>query len=129
MRWTLATLGVFHIGWGVPAVLAPRWFYARFPGFGQQWTAAYPPYNEHLMTDVGAAFTTLGVILLLAAWFMDRKVTDVVLTGVLVFSTVHLVYHVTHRGALTGPSVALSLASLVVGVLAPLSLLVLNRRG
>src|ERR671915_206779 len=66
--------------------LTPRWFFEHFPGAGHRWTAAYPPYNEHLMSDVGAAFLALGVLLLMAAWMADRRVTTVVLTGLLVFS-------------------------------------------
>ena len=127
MRWTLVVLGVFHLLTGVPAVVAPRWFFDGFPGVGQPWTAAYPPYNEHLMTDVGATFTTLGVMLLLAARLMLRRVTDVVLIGVLTFSSLHLLYHASHHGALSGVDLGLSLSSLVLGVLAPLALLVLNR--
>lgn len=128
MRWALVILGAFHISWGVPAVLAPRWFYANFPGFGHRWTAAYPPYNEHLMTDVGAAFTALGVILLIAAWLLDRKVTMVVLIGLLVFSALHLVFHLSDAGHLAGADLVLSLLTLAAGVVLPLVLLVLNAR-
>lgn len=125
-RWALAILGLLHLAWGVSATIAPRWFFDRFPGFGHRWTAAYPPYNEHLMTDVGAAFTTLGVILLLAAWMLDRKVTTVVLIGVIVFSAIHLGYHSLRRGELHGADLVVSIASLVAGVLAPAVLLVLT---
>lgn len=125
-RWALTILGLLHLAWGIPATVAPRWFFDHFPGFGHRWTAAYPPYNEHLMTDVGAAFTTLGVILLLAAWMMDRKVTIVVLIGLLVFSTIHLGYHALHRGGLHAVDLAASIASLVAGVIVPLALLLLT---
>jgi len=119
VRAGLLLLGLLHLSWGIPAVLAPRWFFDNFPGFGHAWTAAYPPYNAHLMTDVGAAFLTLGVLLVLAALLADRRVTVVVLAGVLTFSTVHLVFHVVHHGALSGVDLAASLASLAVGVLLP----------
>jgi hypothetical protein len=123
VRSALALLGLLHLSWGVPAVLAPRWFFDHFPGFGHAWTAAYPPYNAHLMTDVGAAFATLGVLLLLAAALADRKVTAVVLAGVLVFSAVHFAFHLSHHGALAGADLAASLASLAVGVVLPGALL------
>ncbi|WP_020519815.1 hypothetical protein [Catelliglobosispora koreensis] len=127
-RIVLVLLGVFHLAWGVPAVVAPRWFFDHFPGFGFQWTAAYPPYNEHLMTDVGAAATTFGVLLLLAAAAHDVKVTRVVLTGIIVFSALHLGYHVARHGALHGTDLVLSLLSLILGVIVPLGLLVMTRR-
>jgi hypothetical protein len=128
LRLGLALLAVFHLFFGVPAIVAPQWFFDNFPGAGHRWTAAYQPYNEHLMTDVGAAFTTLGVILAMAAVMMDRRVTNVVLIGLLVFSALHLAYHTGHHGALPGGELAASLVSLAAGVLAPIALLWLNRR-
>lgn len=124
--WIVAILGVLHLAWGVGAVAAPRWFFDNFPGFGRHWTAAYPPYNEHLMTDVGGAFLALGTLLLLAAWLRDRKVTNVVLVGLVVFSAVHLGYHALHPGRLSGGDLAASLVSLVLGVAIPVLLLVLS---
>jgi len=124
--WVLAILGVLHLLWGVGAIAAPRWFFDNFPGFGRHWTAAYPPYNEHLMTDVGAAFLALGVLLLVAAWLRDRKVTNVVLTGLLVFSTAHLIFHARHPGNLEGADLAASLVSLALGVVVPGLLLIVS---
>ena len=124
--WIVAILGVLHLTWGVGAVAAPRWFFDNFPGFGRHWTAAYPPYNEHLMTDVGAAFLALGVILVIAAGMRDRKVTNVVLIGLLVFSTAHLVFHSRDRGSLTGADLAASLTALAVGVVVPAFILIVN---
>jgi hypothetical protein len=121
-------LGALHLSWGVPATLAPRWFYDTFPGLGHAWTAAYPPYNGHLITDLGATFTTLGVLLLLAAWLADRKVTAVVLCGVFVFSSLHLAFHLRHHGALTGADLVASLTALALGVALPAVLFVLDRR-
>lgn len=128
VRGGLVLLGVLHLSWGVPATLAPRWFFDNFPGLGHAWTAAYPPYNSHLVTDLGATFTTLGVLLLLAAWLADRKVTAVVLCGVLVFSSLHLAFHLRDHGELAGVDLVASLAALVMGVVLPAALLVLDRR-
>lgn len=128
MRVGLALLGLVHLSWGLPATLAPRWFFDTFPGFGRAWTAAYPPYNEHLIVDLGATFTALGVLLLVAAWFADRRVTAVVLCGVLVFSSLHLVFHARNHGALAGADLAASLAALALGAAVPVALLVLDRR-
>ncbi|WP_326561999.1 hypothetical protein [Micromonospora sp. NBC_01796] len=127
VRAGLVLLGVLHVSWGIPAVAAPRWFFDHFPGFGQTWTAAYPPFNVHLMTDVGAAFLTLGALLLAAAWLADRRVTRVVLGGVLLFSALHLAFHLSHHGTLAGGGLVASLVSLALGVLAPGALLVLTR--
>jgi hypothetical protein len=128
LRAGLAVLGGLHLSWGVAAMAAPRWFFDHFPGFGQRWTAAYPPYNEHLLVDVGAAFATLGLLLLAAAVLADRRVTAVVLAGLVVFSGLHLGYHAVRPGGLAGGSLAGSLVTLVAGVVAPLGLWWLNRR-
>jgi hypothetical protein len=128
VRAGLTLLGVLHLSWGIPAVLAPRWFFDTFPGLGHAWTAAYLPYNAHLMTDVGAAFLTLGVLCLLAAALADRRVTVVVLIGLLVFSTVHLVFHLADHGALAGADLWVSLAALGLGVLLPGALLAATLR-
>jgi hypothetical protein len=126
-RLGLALLGLLHLSWGVAATAAPRWFFDSFPGFGAGWTAGYPPYNAHLMTDVGAAFAAPGVLLLAATWFGDHRVTVVVLLGTLVFSGLHLTFHLRDHGDLHGADYAASVASLVAGVLAPVVLLLMSR--
>ncbi|MFC7481826.1 hypothetical protein ACFQX7_19750 [Luedemannella flava] len=112
---------------GVWAVGAPRHFFVTFPGFGHRWTAGYPPFNEHLVSDLGSIFLTLGVLLTVAAVLDDARVTAVVLAGTLVFNTLHLAFHSTHHGTLVGFDLAASLASLVAGVIGPVVLLVLDR--
>lgn len=128
LRGGLVVLGLLHLIWGVAAVAAPQRFFESFPGFGPGWTAAYPPFNEHLMVDVGAAFTAFGVLLLAAAVLADRRVTAVVLIGVVVFSAIHLGYHAVRHGELAGPTLAGGLASLLLGVLIPLALLWVDLR-
>ena len=48
-RIVLAGLAATHLWWGSWAYAAPEDFFTRFPGFGHRWTAAYPPFNEHLV--------------------------------------------------------------------------------
>jgi hypothetical protein len=100
---------------------APANFFNTFPGLGHSWTAAYPPFNDHLVSDLGATFLTLGVLLAIAAVLADRRVTRVVLVGVITFNTLHLAYHLGHHGLLHGIDLTASLASLVLGVLAPVA--------
>ena len=99
-------------------MLAPRWFFDTFPGFGLAWTAAYPPYNAHLMTDVGAAFTTIGVLLLIAAWLDDRRVTAVVLSGCWSFRPCTWSSTCVTTACCTAFDLGASLTSLAAGVLA-----------
>ena len=53
---------------GVWALPAPRAFYNGFPLPGHPWVALLPPYNEHLVRDVGAFNLALTVVLVAAAW-------------------------------------------------------------
>ena len=124
----LALLAVVHLVIGVLAIAAPRWFFENFPGYGPGWTAAHPPYNQHLTIDLGATFLAFGVLLALALLLADRRVTAVVLVGLVVFSAVHLGYHLLRPGDLAGPPLVAGTVSLAVGVLVPLGLLWLNRR-
>jgi hypothetical protein len=129
VRLGMALLAVVNGWWGVWALFAPRHFFDTFPGFGHRWTAAYPPYNEHLVTDLGSTFLTLSFLLGVGAALNQRTVRWVVLAGVLVFNALHLGYHTGHRGVMDGVDFGASLATLVIGVLAPIVLLLLDRRG
>jgi hypothetical protein len=124
----LVAYGLVNLVWGGWAYADPAGFFDDFPGFGRRWTGAYPPYNEHLVTDLGATFLTLGVLLVLAGWWDDRRVVIVVLVGDLVFNTLHLGYHAFHQGEMAGADYAASLVSLAFGVLVPIILFVLNGR-
>jgi hypothetical protein len=122
-------LGVLNLGWGVWAYVAPRHFFDTFPGSGHRWTGAYPPYNDHLVSDLGATFILLGVLLLAAAGLDDRRVSTVVVLGASLFSLLHLGFHATHRGGLGAGDYAASLAALVAGAVVPVALLAGTGRG
>ena len=127
-RGASALLGLVELSWGGWAYFSPASFFADFPGFGHRWTGAYPPYNEHLTSDLGATFLTLGVLLLAAAVLDDRRVSAVVLAGVLVFNVLHLAYHARHEGELGAADWAASVLALALGVLAPIAILLIPRR-
>jgi hypothetical protein len=127
-RAGLGGLGVVELSWGAWAYFTPARFFADFPGFGYRWTAAYPPFNAHLTADLGATFLTLGVLLVLAAVLDDDRVTAVVLAGSMLFNLLHLAFHATHQGTMTGADYPVSLLALVFGVLVPAALLALLPR-
>jgi len=116
-------------GWGLWARLFPAHFFEHFPGLGHQWTAAYPPYNEHLVTDLGATFLTLAVLLAVGACSRLRPVRTLALVAVGVFNVLHLSFHSMDRGEMAGLDYGASIVSLVVGVVVPAVLLVLDRGG
>ena len=126
VRAGMAAMAALNLWWGAWALVSPRGFFTTFPGLGYHWTSAYVPYNEHLVVDLGATFMTLGALLGVAAAQRQRRVRIVVLGGVLLFDTLHLFFHVRHPGDMSPADYGLSTASLVVGVLVPLVLLLLE---
>jgi hypothetical protein len=126
VRGGIAALAAVNLWWGAWARFAPRHFFDAFPGFGRRWTAAYPPYNEHLVTDLGSTFLTLAFLLAVAAVLNDRRVRLVVLAGVLVFNVLHLGFHAADRGTMSALDFGASLAALGAGVLLPAALVVVD---
>lgn len=97
----LAALAASGLLVGAWALVGPRSFYENFPGFGHHWTAVTGPYNEHFVTDVGAAYLALTALALLAlAWGDERSCR---LAGVTwaVFSTPHFLFHARHLDGLS----------------------------
>lgn len=128
MRVGLSVLAVSQVGVALWALAAPRSFYDDFPGGGSHWVSSLGPYNEHLVRDVGASFTALLVVLVMAAIFLERRLVQAALVAWLVYSVPHLGYHLTTTDAYsTGDNVA-SLAGLGLQVVLPLVLLALSLR-
>jgi hypothetical protein len=126
LRIGYGLLAVLNLWWGVWGRFFPANFYNTFPGFGHRWVAAYPPYNVHLVTDLGATFLTLGVLLAVATVASGRQVRLVVLAAVLVFNVLHLTFHAMNRGTMGAFDYGASLSTLVAGVVGPLVLLALE---
>jgi len=126
VRVGMAGLGAINTWWGIWARVWPEHFFTHFPGLGHQWTAAYPPYNEHLVTDLGATFLTLAFLLLAAAAVDNRAVRTLALLGVGVFSALHLSFHATQHGSMPGADYAESVVALVLGVVVPVALLLVD---
>ncbi|MBV1851666.1 hypothetical protein [Catellatospora tritici] len=122
-RAGLAAGAAVQAWWGLWAYASPAHFFGTFPGFGQHWTAAYPPFNEHLTADLGATFLTLAVLLAVPALRYRRATARLALLGVLTFDTLHLAYHATRHGTLGDGPLPASLAVLAGGVLLPLAAL------
>src|SRR5882757_2805799 len=66
-RAALGFLAAAAILIGVTAAFAPRTFYDDFP-FVTHWVELLPPYNEHLVTDVGGLYLGFAVLFAWAAW-------------------------------------------------------------
>ena len=96
LRVGLVILAAMQVLVGAWALAAPRAFYDGFPLPGHAWVALLPPYNEHLVRDVGALNLALTVVLGAAAWTLDRTMIRVALLALTVFAVPHAVFHAGH---------------------------------
>jgi len=116
-RWVRIALGYVIVvsgQIGLWALLAPRSFYADFPGLGRAWVSVDGPYNEHLIRDVGALNLALCVVLIAAFIRMTR---DLVLTAgvaVLVWGAPHAVYHLVNTSGLDAADLTASIGGLLL---------------
>ncbi len=89
VRVVALTIGVFMLGVGAWAFFAPESFFARL--------AAFEPYNEHFLRDIGAFQIGLGAVLLFAVVWADALL--VALTGVASGFVFHFFSHLIDRAA------------------------------
>jgi hypothetical protein len=82
-RVTAAAVGVFLVVSGLWAMVGPRSFFDA--------VAAFEPYNQHLIQDIGAFQLGLGAVLLLVLVVRDALVAALV--GVGIASAAHVVSH------------------------------------
>jgi hypothetical protein len=101
---------------GLTAFVLPRTFYEDFP-FVTHWVNLLPPYNEHLITDVGGLYLGFAVLFGWSAWTLDSVLTRAACVAWILTATLHLIFHAGHLdGFGTADAVAeiLSLALLLV---------------
>ena len=124
MLLILAATGAYTGPW---ASIRPRSFYDSFPGFGRVWVGVDGPYNEHLIRDVGATYTALMVLSLIAAVSLHPIAVALAGWTWLTFGTLHLAYHVPHLDEFNTTDQVLNVVALG-GSLLLAALLVLPRR-
>lgn len=123
--WFLTVTNIAVGGW---QLFWPRSFFDDLPVPAHPWVSRLPPYNEHLLTDVGGLNLALGVVLLVAARTMDRRMVLTALTAYLVFALPHAIFHAGHlEGYPSGDAIAQTL-TLSLAVLIPAALLLTATR-
>ncbi|MCP3804016.1 hypothetical protein NLX83_32575 [Allokutzneria sp. A3M-2-11 16] len=103
---------------GATQLFLPRVFYEHGP-----WVSMLPPYNEHLMRDVGALTLAYVFVLVVAAVTMERRIVCTALAANLVFTLPHFVFHAFHLEGYTFGAALWQTVLLGLGVLIPLALL------
>lgn len=113
-RWVrlglVALLAAPQLLIGLWAMLAPASWFDSFPGVGPALIAGEPPFNRHLVTDVGAGFFAVAVGVLLAAYWGTSRAVRLSLVVMVAFTAPHVAYH------LVNPSADLSTAADVANV-------------
>lgn len=94
---SLAFLFVSTAFTGLSAAVAPHGFYADFP-FVTHWVNLLPPYNEHLVTDVGELYLGFALLFGWATWKMEPALVRPLCAAWLVPSVLHLAFHAAHLG-------------------------------
>jgi hypothetical protein len=94
-RAALGFLFVSALVIGFTAAVLPRTFYDDFP-FLAHWVDLLPPYNEHLVTDVGGLYLGFAVLFGWAAWTLERTLVRAVCVAWLLAATLHLLFHAAH---------------------------------
>ena len=128
VRVGLVLLGLPQLLIGAWATFAPSGWFDNFPGAGRNWLPLYGPYDEHLVADVGSTFLALGVLLFLAAVWMDRRVVIAAVVAYLVYQVPHTIFHLANDDVLSsGDQVANGITLVLANVLA-IAILVSLRR-
>ncbi len=126
-RWltiVLWLIAVPNLIIGLWALVFPQGWYDNFPGYAPRLVAAYPPFNEHLVTDAGAGLLTVGVLAAAAAFLGRRDAVLVAASGILAFTGPHALFHVLNPSdLLTAAEDASSTIPLVLTALAALAVL------
>jgi AhpD family alkylhydroperoxidase len=127
-RAVMIGLGFVQTVNGFWALFAPRSFYEDFPPGRGGWVSALPAYNEHLLRDVGGLFLATGVLLLVAAVRLERRLVGVSLVAWLLFAVPHAVYHVFNLEPYSTADAVGNVISLGLTVVLPGALLLLLAR-
>ncbi len=107
---------------GLTASALPRTFYDDFP-FLAHWVSLLPPYNEHLVTDVGGLYLGFAVLFGWAAWTLDRTLCRAVCVAWLLAAGLHLIFHASHLEGFGAADAAAEIATLAL-LLAPPALVI-----
>ena len=94
LRIGLLFLAVTSISSGLWAYFVPRSFYEDFPLPGWDWVSTLGPYNEHLVSDYGAMNLAMGVLMVVTAVFLERRLVQAALVAWLAYAVPHFVFHI-----------------------------------
>jgi hypothetical protein len=127
LRAGLALLAASAVLTGVWAAVVPTAFYSSFPGGGHTWVALLPPYNEHLVRDVGDLYLGFSVLLVWAAISLRPHLVCAALVSWEASALPHALFHLAHLGGLPPADAITQMSALAGTALLPLVLLLVLR--
>jgi len=104
----------------LPAALMPRSFYDDFP-FLASWVDLLPPYNQHLVTDVGGLYLGFALLFAWAARTLQPTLVRAACSAWLLAGSLHLLFHATHLENFGTADAVAELASLAFLLVPPLA--------
>ncbi|MYS86674.1 hypothetical protein [Embleya scabrispora] len=113
---------------GAVQLLLPKAFYEDFPSRTHPWVSLLPPYNEHLMRDVGALTLAYVLVLGVAAVTLEPTMVRTALAANLVFTVPHLVFHSSHLDHFPTAQAVTQTIALALTVALPCALLCITQR-
>lgn len=117
VRMSLGLLTASQLVIGGWALLAPMHFFTAFPAAGHAWVALLPPYNEHLVRDVGALSLALAVVLATATVTADRRLVRVAAVAFAVYTVPHTIFHGSHLDGFSPGDAAAQMSGFVLQLL------------
>jgi hypothetical protein len=119
-RLSLALLFAPALLIGLIATVFPSTFYEDFP-FLAHWVDLLPPYNEHLVTDVGGLYLGFAVLFAWAARTLEPTLVRAVCSAWLLTATLHLIFHAGHLDDFSTADAIAEIASLAFLLIPPLA--------
>jgi hypothetical protein len=92
----LVVLAAPNLAAGVWGLVAPEHWFDNFPGWAPRLAAAFPPFNEHLVSDAAGGLFAAGVAAAIALWWRRREVVIVAMVAFLAFALPHAMFHLVH---------------------------------
>lgn len=117
-RIALVVLAFSVASVGLPATLAPQAFYDDFPFFSH-WVDLLPPYNQHLVTDVGGLYLGFTVLFAWAARTLQPTLVRAACSAWLLVAALHLGFHATHLDEFGTADAVAEIASLAFLLVPP----------
>ena len=117
--------GLLVGGW---ALFAPRSFFRDFPALGGTWVNAFPPYNEHLVRDIGGLNLGFALLFLMSASTLDVTLIRTSVGAWLLYAVPHFIFHITNMDRLSASEKLFQTLALGALIVIPVGLLMATRR-